>query len=139
METTDLAAQVAEFTIPGQLPSLNDVIAKNRTNRYVGAKLKRETQNRIRLAARSKRIKPFSGAVRLTVRFFEPNRKRDPDNVYSAIKFILDALVEEEIIQNDSQKFLRPKRPIEYEYDIDTSNPRVEVAIKEEIVHEELN
>lgn len=118
------------FTIYGQLPALNTVIGANRANKYVGAKLKRETQDRIRSAIRSERIIPFKGAVRLSMTFYEPNKKRDPDNVFSAVKFILDALTAEGIIEGDSQKFLPPPKPIEFFYAIDRDRARVAVQIE---------
>lgn len=36
--------------------------------------------------------------------WFEPNRRRDPDNIAAFIKFILDALQKEKIIDNDGWK-----------------------------------
>lgn len=118
------------FTIYGQLPALNTVIGANRANKYVGAKLKRETQDKIRSAIRMAHIMPFKGAVRLSMTFYEPNRKRDPDNVFSVVKFILDALTEEGIIEGDSQKYLPPPNPIEFFYFVDRDKARVSVQIE---------
>lgn len=121
-----------KFTIPARLPGLNELIAANRSNPHAGAKLKRETDEAVRLAIRAARLTPIKGAVKMRITFFEPNKKRDPDNVYSGVKFILDALVREGILQNDSQRILPPPEPIAYSYDIDPARPRVEVEIKGE-------
>ena len=39
--------------------------------------------------------------------YHEPDRRRDVDNIYSANKFILDALRKAGIIKNDSQKYVK--------------------------------
>ena len=36
----------------------------------------------------------------------EPNRRRDCDNIASAKKFILDALVKMRVLENDTQKYV---------------------------------
>lgn len=120
-----------KFTIPARLPGLNELIAANRSNPHAGAKLKKETDETIRRAIRAAKPMGLQGPVRLSMTFFEPNRRRDPDNVYSAAKYILDALVKEGVIENDNQRILPPPEPIRYAYQVDGRNPRVEVEIVE--------
>ena len=92
------------LTIPFRLPSLNDVIAANRTNPHAGAKLKRETEEKILWAIKAARLKPVQLPCIVHMIFEEPNRRRDADNVESAKKFILDALVKAGILINDNPK-----------------------------------
>ena len=92
-----------QFKIPFKLPGLNQVNAANRTNPYAGAKLKRETDDAICLVIRKARIHPIYRPCIVHMTFREPGR-RDADNVESAKKFILDALVKTGIIPNDNPK-----------------------------------
>lgn len=99
-----------EFTIKQKLPSLNDVIEANRTNRYVGAKFKREIEEligwSIRSALTKKTLYKPKNAVIVRFTWTETNRRRDCDNIASAKKFILDALVKMKVLENDTQKYV---------------------------------
>lgn len=92
------------LTIPFRLPSLNEVIAASRTNPHVGAKLKRETEEKLLWEIKAARLKPVQLPCIVHMLFEEPNRRRDADNVESAKKFILDALVKAGILINDNPK-----------------------------------
>lgn len=92
------------FFITGTLPSLNDVIAANRTSKYAGAKTKVRVEAEISACILSARLVPVEGPVRMHYRWAEPNRRRDWDNVTSARKFIQDALVSRGILRGDGQK-----------------------------------
>lgn len=118
-----------KFIIHGYLDGLNEYTNANRTNRYGGARIKRINQDRCGLAIREylktwRTEKP----VDVKVVWYEANRKRDPDNVFFGIKFILDALVERGTIPNDSQKYVRS---IAHFLCVDREDPRVEVEITE--------
>ena len=93
-----------KFNIPMRLPGLNDVIGANRTNTYVGAKLKRETDAALCLVIKAAHLKPVKGLCIVHMLFCEPNKRRDVDNVESAKKFILDALVHAGVLENDNPK-----------------------------------
>ena len=99
-----------QFTVLKRLPGLNDLIAKNRLSKYAGAELKRKTENLIceyiRGALEKGTLHPVNGQCAIAFTWWEPNRKRDLDNIYSAKKFVLDAMVKEKIIPNDSQKYV---------------------------------
>ena len=116
-----------KIIIPGRLPCMNDLISADRRNRYVGAKLKKDTQNMlIPLMKMQSKGKKFEGRVLIEVKFFEVNRRRDEDNVISGLKFILDALQEAEIIKGDGQKYVH----VLPEVFVDKNNPRIEIVIK---------
>ena len=92
--------------IPAKLPSLNELIAANRRNKYMGAKLKRETEEFITQYIKINKIRPVERPCVVHMVFHEPTRKRDADNVESAKKYILDALVKSGIIKGDSPKYV---------------------------------
>ena len=99
-----------QFTVLERLPGLNELIDKNRLSKYAGAALKRKTENiicmYIRGALEIGTLYPVNGQCAISFTWLEPNRKRDLDNIYSAKKFVLDAMVKEKIIPNDSQKYV---------------------------------
>jgi Holliday junction resolvase RusA-like endonuclease len=99
--------------IPRRLPSLNDYISKNRSNAYAGAKFKKNIDEGIKydilLSANVgylRPIKPDEYPVTIEIYWREENAKRDVDNIKSAAKYILDALVEMHILKNDGQKYV---------------------------------
>lgn len=99
------------FLIKYKLPSLNDYTAACRANKFVGAKFKREVEEvigwSIRQALTSKTLYKPSGAVVVHFEWTEANSRRDCDNICSARKFILDALVKNGVLEDDSQKYVK--------------------------------
>ena len=99
------------FIIKEKLPSLNEVINKNRTNRYAGAKMKKDIENRISLyiqkALSDGTLHKQNVPCEIVIWWFEKTKKRDVDNIQSAQKFILDALKNNNILIDDSQKYVK--------------------------------
>lgn len=115
--------------INGKLASLNEYTRACRSNPIVGARMKKETEKIIsaHILEQFKRVR-FECAVELSFRWYEPNRKRDLDNVCFAKKFILDALVSNGIIVADSWKGVVGFTD---KFFVDANNPRIEVDIEE--------
>lgn len=119
----------AVLRIAGILPGLNEYSAAERKHRQVAAKLKRETEQRIILAARSQLPNVhLSNPVNMFYSWFEPNRRRDKDNIAFAKKFIQDALVKAGVLRNDGWKEIEGFSDAFY---IDKERPRVEVRFEE--------
>lgn len=66
--------------------------------------------------------------VKISYVWYEPNKKRDKDNIAFAKKFIQDALVELGVLKNDGWANIVGFTD---EFKISKDNPRVEVTIKE--------
>lgn len=94
------------LVIPFRLPGLNELVEANRRNRHIGAKLKRETDEMIQWTIRAARLKPVTLPCIVNIIFEEPSLRRDHDNVESARKFVLDALVKEGILKGDSPRYV---------------------------------
>lgn len=99
------------FEIQRKLPSLNEVLNKNRANKYAAAKMKKDIDAEISLyimqALSKKTLIPMQEkkcVIKIT--WYEENRRRDIDNIQSSQKFILDALQKCGVIKNDSQKYV---------------------------------
>lgn len=130
-----------QFVIPtsakNKMPSMNDLIRAERTifkrnGKIVsqGSLLKKKWQQYIctciiRDCGKQKIEKPF------TVHFeiFEPDMKRDIGNVFAPLeKYTMDALQDTQTIPNDNQKWYKG---FSATFNIDRTNPRVIVTIKE--------
>ena len=118
-----------KIVIKGKLPGLNEYIEAERRNRYKGAQMKREAEAVVGWAVRSARLKTFTKPVVMRYRWFEPNRKRDKDNISSyGRKVIQDALVKMGVLKGDGWKYISG---FSDEFFVDKLEPRIEVVIEE--------
>ena len=116
--------------IPGRFPSLNEFIEANRTHKQKGNKMKQESQNLISLYLAQQHHKlHIYGPVELHYSYYEPNKKRDLDNVSGYFhKVFQDSLVNCGVLINDSRHYITGFTDKFY---VDNLNPRIEVVIKE--------
>ena len=118
-----------KFTIRGTLPGLNELIEAERRNRYAGAALKKQSESVVMHAARSLGKMRFTEPVYMVYHWYEPNRRRDKDNISSfGRKVIQDALVKSKILQNDGWSNIIG---FEDRFEVDKKNPRIVVEIYE--------
>lgn len=75
-------------------------------------------------------VRPRFSKVTVTLIVYPPTKRRiDPDNVIIHCKFVMDAIVDEHIIEDDSFEFVKNTQ-IRFG-EIDKNNPRVEIIIME--------
>lgn len=120
-----------KLVIPGRLHGLNDLISAERRNKYAGAKMKKEDMNLVLWAAKGcLRGWKAKGRVRMHYTWYEPNQKRDMDNVSSyGRKIIQDALVSGGYLENDGWRNIAG---FSDDFAVDKKLPRIEVQIEEE-------
>lgn len=87
-----------------KLPSLNDYVDMCRGNRYEAARYKKDIEAVISIFIG--RLPRFEAPVRIHFHWVESSRRRDPDNVAFAKKFILDALVKSGKLKDDNRRFV---------------------------------
>lgn len=118
------------LTIPGTLRNFNDYTKANRSSPYKGAKMKARSGDRVVIAIRQcMRGVRITGPVFMEYTWFEPNRRRDPDNISSfGRKVIQDALVDSGVLKDDGWKYIAGFAD---NFEVDKENPRIEVFIKE--------
>ena len=118
------------LTIPGTLNNLNDYIAADRTNRHKGAKMKADNGNIVAVAIRQcMRGVSVKKPVFMEYTWYEPNKRRDKDNISSfGRKVIQDALVRCAVLKDDGWKYVVG---FSDRFEVDKINPRIEVLIKE--------
>lgn len=97
-----------------RLPGLNELLSRNvkpkigKSRRWSqGSQLKREWEGLVTVSIRSAGLKPMKWA-KFVFTFYEPNRRRDPDNFCSSgMKLVFDALRRERILKNDGWDYVK--------------------------------
>lgn len=119
------------FTIQGRLVGMNEIIGAARNNRFGSASQKKSQMQIVTDAIQADEVfrnLRFEKKVAIHATYYEPNARRDIDNIISSAKFWLDSLVNYGILPDDSQKYVTK---IVSEVFVDKENPRIEVTLKE--------
>ena len=126
-----------KLVIQGRLACLNDYLSAERitirTPKGITTKgniLKQKTQDDIcEFIYKYLRGVHIDKSVSLHYTFYEPNRKRDKDNIASfGMKVIQDSLVKTKVLENDNWKCIKG---FTCDFEVDSKNPRIEIIIKE--------
>lgn len=96
--------EVYEAIIDMKLPSFNEYIRTERTNRFMAARMKKDLEEQITWFLR--KLPHFEKQIKIDFYWVEENNKRDLDNVIFSKKFILDAMVKMGILKNDNRKYV---------------------------------
>ena len=89
------------ITIKGSFTSLNEYINAERSNKFQAAKIKKEETERAYWYFINKpKIKDYP--VNIEFVWFVKGKRKDPDNISFAKKFILDGMVKAGFIDNDN-------------------------------------
>lgn len=93
-----------KLIIKGRLPGLNEIINADRTNRHIGAKLKKEWTELVAWECKRQKLIPVDKAD-FEFTWIEQNMRRDKDNIASGgHKMIFDGLVTAGILTGDGWK-----------------------------------
>jgi Holliday junction resolvase RusA-like endonuclease len=117
---------IIEFTIPGELPGLNEIIEAAKS--HFGAYAEMKEINTDAVCWIAKMAQKLANPITATIVWYAKDKRRDPDNVMAGQKFIFDGLVKSGIIPNDTWRYVKG---ITHRFEIDRKNPRIEVEIKE--------
>ena len=122
------------FIIHEKLPGFNEYESACRAAWAVGAKMKRETKESIAWAIKAQKVRKYWNPVRIKFRWHEPpnakGRYRDPDNIASAKKYILDAMTATLVIHDDDRSHVIGFED-EFRWEKKGENYGVEVFIEE--------
>jgi len=115
--------------IKGELPNLNKEIGAAKQHWAVYSNHKRKFTNLISALAKQYKNKnpnqyPIPTRLHLSLKWFVKNKRKDPDNVYFAVKYILDGMVEGGLLEGDGFKHISS---IVHSVEVDKGEPRVEV------------
>jgi hypothetical protein len=94
------------FTIPLELCSLNDYINAERRNRFIAAKIKKDTTELIiKFCSQLSINKEKQHDV--VINWHTKDKRKDSDNIFFASKFIFDGIVKAEKLSGDGYKNIR--------------------------------
>lgn len=113
------------FFIPGPLPGMNDFAGKKSRWHYTA--LKKDWQQVIGVHIHLAKLQKMQWAT-VTFLWKEKNRKRDPDNICSAQKFVLDALVSKGILPDDGWDEIMG---LSHRFSVQARNPGVDVILED--------
>jgi len=118
-----------KITIPGEFTGLNQLTNANRTHWAKGAKIKAEEEEWVRLSLLEQKAKPVkSYPVTLSFSWYTKDKRRDPDNVASSKKVLIDGLVRGGVLRGDGWGEIAM---LNDEFYVDKDEPRVEILILE--------
>ena len=120
-----------KLVIPGELPSLNEIIAlsKKGTRNYQPYNQLKQQFNTLIVYQCKKQLNRLKfERISLGITWYCKNKKQDKDNIATGLKFILDGLVNAGIIENDGWKQIDG---FSHKFEVDKLNPRVEIKITE--------
>lgn len=93
------------FLIPFNLPTLNEYISAERSNRFIAAKIKKDTTNQIAFFCKNLALEKCQHDLKIT--WTTKTARCDSDNIFFATKFILDAVVDTGKLRGDGYKHIR--------------------------------
>ena len=112
------------FLVEGRLPGYNEL---HKHPWQAARRIKQDAMDRVIWYAKAARIKPITEPCEIVISCYEPNARRDVDNVSSgANKVILDALQQMGVLKGDGRKYVKR---VGNSVEVDREHPRVEVTI----------
>lgn len=118
-----------KFVIKGRMPGLNEYTKACRGNKFGANSMKKKNEKAVQESAMEYHVNKIENyPIHMIIRWYEPNNRRDIDNVTFATKFILDGLVKMGVLVDDSRKYISS---INHNVFTDKENPRIEVEIME--------
>lgn len=119
-----------ELVFQGEFTALNEHIGANNRNRFIAAQIKRDETERAWADTLSQKNRKGliieNYPIRVHFDWYCVNRKKDPDNIAFAKKYILDGMVKAGLIPNDGWNQVAG---FSDDFHIDVDNPRVVVRI----------
>lgn len=117
------------MTIKGRLPGLNEYTEACRRNPYKGNQMKREAEEAVFWAIKTTKLGAIPTPCRMAYTWYEPNRKRDLDNISSfGRKVIQDALVKAGKLPGDGWAHIAG---FSDDFRVDRKCPRIEIEFME--------
>jgi hypothetical protein len=114
-----------KITIPGELKDLNSYILEERSNKFRGARIKRRETAEVMYEARNME-EVGAYPVDVVIHWHCADRRKDPDNIAFAKKYILDGLVDAGVLKQDGWMQIRSFYD---DFCVDRNFPRIEVVL----------
>lgn len=89
------------------IPTLNEYIDAERSNKYRAAAMKRAITQRIKWWTMNQTRLKIIGLHDVVLTWTRNDRRHDADNIYAGVKFILDGIVAAGTLAEDNRKCIR--------------------------------
>jgi len=116
-----------KIIIKGELPDLNTHLSAINHNRFIGAKMKKEATELVVWIAKKYVTRKLLPPYHITFNWYCKDKRKDPDNIIYAKKFILDGLQVAGVIPQDTWNTISGFTDNLF---LDKENPRIEVIIE---------
>jgi len=116
---------VVEFTIPGTLATMNEIVAASKKHPMVYANMKKDFTALVMIHARNL---PKISKSDFEITWYCKDKRKDKDNIIAGQKFIFDGLTKARIMDNDGWSEVGN---ITHRFEVDKAKPRIEVKIYE--------
>ena len=113
------------LTIAGTLPAFNDVIRESKAHFANYSKDKKRHTHKIAWLCRSQRLQPFEERSQFLFIWHAPDKRKDPDNIAFAKKYILDGFVAAGLMKDGWSGV----GGLADDFHVDRANPRILVVI----------
>lgn len=98
---------MTELIIDYRLPGYNEAHNEARTHWSQAARTKKQETEAIAWLCKAQKLQPIKGKVDIGISWGTKGDHRDPDNIYSGIKYILDGLVLAGILGGDTKQYVQ--------------------------------
>jgi hypothetical protein len=119
-----------KLIIEGELPDLNKIIDVSKKHWAKYHQFKKKYTELVAMVAKAQLTPVCEYPITISVDWYCPSRRKDPDNVAFAKKFILDGLVLAGILKSDSWKQISELHDRFFQ---DKENPCIEVTIQSHV------
>lgn len=116
-----------KFILTGTLPDLNAELNAAKTHWSIYSRHKKKWTNDVAWQVKAQIRNIIDKPIKLSIKYYLNNQKKDPDNIVFAKKYILDGMVNSGILPNDTLQWIKG---FSEDFELDRSNPRIEVTIK---------
>lgn len=110
-----------EFTIPGSLPTMNEIISASKSHHLKYSTMKKKYTELVMICAMKL---PKIEQADFEITWCCKDKRKDKDNIVAGQKFIFDGLVSAGIIENDGWAQIGN---VKHVFLVDKKNPRIEV------------
>ncbi len=117
-----------KIVIPGELPTLNEIIDQSKAHFAVYANTKQTFDNLVGFSCAGVPRGRITKRADFAFVWYRSDRRTDPDNITAGQKFVFDGLVSAGVLRGDGWRYVRS---IKHDFKVDKQNPRVEIVITE--------
>ena len=94
------------FTIPTELCDLNNYVNAERSNRHIGASIKKKNTEICMMFCKQLCLEKTKQHD-IIINWYSKDKRKDSDNIFFGVKFILDGVVKMEKLDGDGYKQIR--------------------------------